>query len=160
MVGGSRLPYTFLHSSSHHLLIMALFKIKTHISHVEILLSHFTVSMIYSNGVKILVKVPICYNTVLWKRRWQGAVTPPFFLKPNSPSFWSKLPLLPKCTPLTLRLILITKWLMYIYTYSATCLIRTAKCLPWTVRIRQVSWLDKVHKQHSRLKRKHKMMVF
>ena len=37
--------------------------------------------------------------------------------------------------------------------YSATCLIRTATCLPWTVLIRQVSWVDKVHKQHSRLKR-------
>ena len=36
---------------------------------------------------------------------------------------------------------------------SATCLIRTTKCLPWTVLIRQVSWLDKVHKQHSKLKR-------
>ena len=40
-----------------------------------------------------------------------------------------------------------------VYMYSATCLIRTAKCLPWTFLIRQVSWLDKVHKQHSRLKR-------
>ena len=46
-----------------------------------------------------------------------------------------------------------TKSIVMYIIYSATCLIRTAKCLPWTVLIRQdlVSWLDNKH--HSRLKR-------
>ena len=39
----------------------------------------------------------------------------------------------------------VDRWAIFVHVpyYSATYLIRTAECLPWTVLIRQVSWLDK-----------------